>query len=414
MRAAPPAPGAPREEAVRAGARRRAAPHRLLRSDTVRAGSGGAESAAGSDSGGRNSELLFGVLCELVSAAGTEAPAGLGRARGSAARSELFCQLLRLGRFSCRGVRSSGDSRTSRGPGSGACGVGNPGSELPSPAREAPGGPDGAMDPGQPQPQQPQQAAQPPASQQPPPQPPGAVSGAAAGAAQPPGAGPPPAGHQIVHVRGDSETDLEALFNAVMNPKGANVPHTLPMRLRKLPDSFFKPPEPKAHSRQVMRGKGRPRRSGREAGGGPAGPGRALRSAPAARRRAALGEACGGGGWGGNPPSAGRGARGRGCPLPFGLPGEAGQSGRPSPARFICFSPGAGAPAAPLPPRPGAPRGSSGRQAGRQAVVPSPVSGGASDSTSAPRRDPRPLSRPRREGGGEGGVCVWGESLKVA
>ncbi|XP_054044189.1 transcriptional coactivator YAP1 isoform X5 [Rissa tridactyla] len=108
------------------------------------------------------------------------------------------------------------------------------------------------MDPGQPQPQQPQQATQPPASQQPPPpQPPGSVSGAPAGAAQPPGAGPPPAGHQIVHVRGDSETDLEALFNAVMNPKGANVPHTLPMRLRKLPDSFFKPPEPKAHSRQA-------------------------------------------------------------------------------------------------------------------------------------------------------------------
>ncbi|XP_050825991.1 transcriptional coactivator YAP1 isoform X8 [Serinus canaria] len=107
------------------------------------------------------------------------------------------------------------------------------------------------MDPGQPQTQQPPQAAQPPASQQPQPQPPGPVSGAPAGAAQPPGAGPPPAGHQIVHVRGDSETDLEALFNAVMNPKGANVPHTLPMRLRKLPDSFFKPPEPKAHSRQA-------------------------------------------------------------------------------------------------------------------------------------------------------------------
>ncbi|XP_070605787.1 transcriptional coactivator YAP1 isoform X6 [Erythrolamprus reginae] len=74
-------------------------------------------------------------------------------------------------------------------------------------------------------------------------------------AAQQPGggavSGPPPAGHQVVHVRGDSETDLEALFNAVMNPKGANVPHTLPMRLRKLPDSFFKPPEPKAHSRQA-------------------------------------------------------------------------------------------------------------------------------------------------------------------
>ncbi|KAM8977657.1 transcriptional coactivator YAP1 [Pelodytes ibericus] len=60
-----------------------------------------------------------------------------------------------------------------------------------------------------------------------------------------------PTGNQIVHVRGDSETDLEALFNAVMNPKTANVPHTLPMRMRKLPDSFFKQPEPKSHSRQA-------------------------------------------------------------------------------------------------------------------------------------------------------------------
>ncbi|XP_051782426.1 transcriptional coactivator YAP1 isoform X3 [Erpetoichthys calabaricus] len=61
----------------------------------------------------------------------------------------------------------------------------------------------------------------------------------------------PPAGHQIVHVRGDSETDLEALFNIVMNPKTANVPPSLPMRMRKLPDSFFKQPEPKSHSRQA-------------------------------------------------------------------------------------------------------------------------------------------------------------------
>lgn len=61
----------------------------------------------------------------------------------------------------------------------------------------------------------------------------------------------PPAGHQIVHVRGDSETDLEALFNAVMNPKNAALPPSVPMRMRKLPDSFFKPPEPKSHSRQA-------------------------------------------------------------------------------------------------------------------------------------------------------------------
>uniref|UniRef100_A0A9J7Y3N8 Yes1 associated transcriptional regulator n=1 Tax=Cyprinus carpio carpio TaxID=630221 RepID=A0A9J7Y3N8_CYPCA len=61
----------------------------------------------------------------------------------------------------------------------------------------------------------------------------------------------PPAGHQIIHVRGDSETDLEALFNAVMNPKNAITPPSVPMRMRKLPDSFFKPPEPKSHSRQA-------------------------------------------------------------------------------------------------------------------------------------------------------------------
>ncbi|XP_073706664.1 transcriptional coactivator YAP1 isoform X2 [Garra rufa] len=61
----------------------------------------------------------------------------------------------------------------------------------------------------------------------------------------------PPAGHQIVHVRGDSETDLEALFNAVMNPKNTILPPSVPMRLRNLPDSFFKPPEPKSHSRQA-------------------------------------------------------------------------------------------------------------------------------------------------------------------
>ncbi|XP_044933425.1 transcriptional coactivator YAP1 isoform X6 [Mustela lutreola] len=112
------------------------------------------------------------------------------------------------------------------------------------------------MDPGPPSqpPQPPPATAQgqgPPAAQPPS----GQGPAAAAGPPAPPGsqAAPqaPPAGHQIVHVRGDSETDLEALFNAVMNPKTANVPQTVPMRLRKLPDSFFKPPEPKAHSRQA-------------------------------------------------------------------------------------------------------------------------------------------------------------------
>ncbi|XP_075822965.1 transcriptional coactivator YAP1 isoform X7 [Microtus pennsylvanicus] len=92
-------------------------------------------------------------------------------------------------------------------------------------------------------------------AQQPPPQPAPQGPAPSSAPAAPPGtpAAPPapPAGHQVVHVRGDSETDLEALFNAVMNPKTANVPQTVPMRLRKLPDSFFKPPEPKSHSRQA-------------------------------------------------------------------------------------------------------------------------------------------------------------------
>lgn len=61
----------------------------------------------------------------------------------------------------------------------------------------------------------------------------------------------PPAGQQVVHVRGDSQTDLEALFNAVMNPKTASLPPSLPMRMRKLPDSFFRQPDPRSHSRQV-------------------------------------------------------------------------------------------------------------------------------------------------------------------
>ncbi|XP_053416871.1 transcriptional coactivator YAP1 isoform X6 [Nycticebus coucang] len=108
------------------------------------------------------------------------------------------------------------------------------------------------MDPGQQPPPQPapQGPGQPPAQT---PQGQGQPSGPGQPAAPASQAAPPapPAGHQIVHVRGDSETDLEALFNAVMNPKTANVPQTVPMRLRKLPDSFFKPPEPKSHSRQA-------------------------------------------------------------------------------------------------------------------------------------------------------------------
>ena len=72
--------------------------------------------------------------------------------------------------------------------------------------------------------------------------------------------GAPPAGQQVVHIRGDSQTELEALFSAVMNPsKAARQPPSLPMRMRKLPDSFFRPPDPRGHSRQVLTGSTRTR-----------------------------------------------------------------------------------------------------------------------------------------------------------
>lgn len=58
-----------------------------------------------------------------------------------------------------------------------------------------------------------------------------------------------------MYVQEDLETDLEALLSAVMNPKMANIPQTVPMRLWKLPDSF-KPQEPKSHSGQASTDKG--------------------------------------------------------------------------------------------------------------------------------------------------------------
>uniref|UniRef100_A0A4W3I9P9 WW domain containing transcription regulator 1 n=1 Tax=Callorhinchus milii TaxID=7868 RepID=A0A4W3I9P9_CALMI len=61
----------------------------------------------------------------------------------------------------------------------------------------------------------------------------------------------PAPGHTIVRVLGDSETDLEALFKAVMNPQAGSLPQGVPMRLRKLPESFFRPPDSGSHSRQA-------------------------------------------------------------------------------------------------------------------------------------------------------------------
>lgn len=49
--------------------------------------------------------------------------------------------------------------------------------------------------------------------------------------------------HQVVHIRSDSETKLDELFNAVIHPKDYQVPLTVPMRLRNLPPSFFQQPE---------------------------------------------------------------------------------------------------------------------------------------------------------------------------
>lgn len=53
----------------------------------------------------------------------------------------------------------------------------------------------------------------------------------------------------VVHVRQDSDNDLEALFHVVSPASAAanthpetNSSNTLPMRLRKLPPSFFKQP----------------------------------------------------------------------------------------------------------------------------------------------------------------------------
>lgn len=61
-------------------------------------------------------------------------------------------------------------------------------------------------------------------------------------------------GNQVVHVRGDSDSDLEALFKAVMNPSEyAQLPQGVPFRQRQLPSSFFKEPEPQQTKGQSSR-----------------------------------------------------------------------------------------------------------------------------------------------------------------
>lgn len=51
-------------------------------------------------------------------------------------------------------------------------------------------------------------------------------------------------GNQILHVRGDSDSDLEALFSVLHSIDGR--PPTSSFKNRKLPASFFRPPDHKA------------------------------------------------------------------------------------------------------------------------------------------------------------------------
>lgn len=58
---------------------------------------------------------------------------------------------------------------------------------------------------------------------------------------------------QVVHVRENSDSEMEDLFKRALGPNSqhdSTHSKVLPMRLRKLPPSFFSPPEPQhQHSR---------------------------------------------------------------------------------------------------------------------------------------------------------------------
>ncbi|NXI37625.1 WWTR1 protein, partial [Galbula dea] len=67
-----------------------------------------------------------------------------------------------------------------------------------------------------------------------------------------PSAATPLPGQQVIHVTQDLDTELEALFNAVMNPKPSS------WRKKILPESFFKEPDSGSHSRQSSTDSGAP------------------------------------------------------------------------------------------------------------------------------------------------------------
>ena len=57
---------------------------------------------------------------------------------------------------------------------------------------------------------------------------------------------------QIVHVRTDSDSQLDALFNVLKPKPGQQSPSNIPFAQRNLPPSFFTPPDPRPgnHSRE--------------------------------------------------------------------------------------------------------------------------------------------------------------------
>ena len=57
-------------------------------------------------------------------------------------------------------------------------------------------------------------------------------------------------GTQVVHVRENSGNELDALFSVAMNPQQSGTGGQVPLRMRNLPASFWKPPEPHRHVKQ--------------------------------------------------------------------------------------------------------------------------------------------------------------------
>lgn len=57
-------------------------------------------------------------------------------------------------------------------------------------------------------------------------------------------------GNLVVHIRGDSDSELQALFDSVLKPDSKR-PLSIPLRMRNLPNSFFNPPSTGSKSPSV-------------------------------------------------------------------------------------------------------------------------------------------------------------------